>query len=181
MKKVIWSMLILGSVIGSTSIVSADSISNSEDTVELSPKQEQVQIAVENNDVLSEVSWALDYTQPVQIQALAKAISDYSHSDYFSSVKWITRDGKVSLSITPKAILTKNLPSGNGGAAHIGNAWNKLLPKHKNDKNWKNTNGMLDQYLCHAQWASGMKTPWNIEPWRPDVSYAATVAKACNP
>jgi len=32
-----------------------------------------------------------------------------------------------------------------------------------------------------AQWASGMKTPWNIEPWRPDVSYAATVAKACNP
>ncbi|MFS1000861.1 DUF2599 domain-containing protein [Enterococcus casseliflavus] len=93
----------------------------------------------------------------------------------------MTRDGKVSLSITPKAILTKNLPSGNGGAAHIGNAWNKLLPKYKNDKNWKNTNGMLDQYLCHAQWASGMKTPWNIEPWRPDVSYAATVAKACNP
>lgn len=38
MKKVIWSMFILGSVIGSTSIVSADSISNSEDTVELSPK-----------------------------------------------------------------------------------------------------------------------------------------------
>lgn len=82
MKKFIWSMLILGSVIGSTSIVSADSISNSEDTVELSPKQEQVQIAVENNDVLSDVSWALDYTQPVQIQALAKAISDYSTMEY---------------------------------------------------------------------------------------------------
>lgn len=147
----------------------------------LTPSQLSVKNSVENNSILAPISFALDYTQPVDIELLAKGINDYTYNDYFSSVSWITRDGKDSLSISPKAILTTNLPSGNVGYAHIGNAWNKLLSRHKNDSKFKNQTGMMNQYLCHAQFAGGYKTPWNIEPWRPSVSYAATVIAACNP
>lgn len=37
-----------------------------------------------------------------------------------------------------------------------------------------------DQLVCHVAnaWA---KRPWNLESWRPNVGYAATVAALCNP
>ena len=37
-----------------------------------------------------------------------------------------------------------------------------------------------DQLVCHVVNARG-KTPWNIDSWRPNVGYAATVAALCNP
>lgn len=44
--------------------------------------------------------------------------------------------------------------------------------------------GMFDQFACH--WAltrlvAEDKPSWNLEPWRPDVGYQATVAALCNP
>ncbi|MGW5919102.1 DUF2599 domain-containing protein [Nocardia fluminea] len=44
--------------------------------------------------------------------------------------------------------------------------------------------GMRDQFLCHWVWARMVapdKPSWNLEPWRPDVGYQATVAANCNP
>lgn len=41
-------------------------------------------------------------------------------------------------------------------------------------------NNLHDQLACHA-YNAGFKSPWNLETWRPDVGYAATVAAACNP
>ncbi|WP_336082308.1 DUF2599 domain-containing protein [Nocardia sp. SSK8] len=44
--------------------------------------------------------------------------------------------------------------------------------------------GMFDQFRCHWVWARMVapdKPSWNIEPWRPDVGYPATVAANCNP
>ncbi|RBO93884.1 DUF2599 domain-containing protein [Nocardia puris] len=46
------------------------------------------------------------------------------------------------------------------------------------------TPGMRDQFICHWDWArlaQPNKPSWNLEPWRPDVGYAATVQAACNP
>lgn len=37
-----------------------------------------------------------------------------------------------------------------------------------------------NQLLCHRDFAP-FKTPWNLDSWRPNVSYAATVAAVCNP
>jgi len=37
-----------------------------------------------------------------------------------------------------------------------------------------------DQLICHVANAMGKK-PWNLDSWRPDVGYAATVAAGCNP
>lgn len=39
---------------------------------------------------------------------------------------------------------------------------------------------MHDQLVCHVQFAPA-KATWNLEPRRPVVGYAATVAAACNP
>lgn len=39
---------------------------------------------------------------------------------------------------------------------------------------------MGDQYWCHTTFARS-KDNWNLEPWRPDVGYLATVLAQCNP
>ncbi|WP_318152931.1 DUF2599 domain-containing protein [Microbacterium helvum] len=41
-------------------------------------------------------------------------------------------------------------------------------------------NKYRDQLVCHIGFAWG-KTPWNLDSWRPDVGYPATVAASCNP
>lgn len=38
-----------------------------------------------------------------------------------------------------------------------------------------------DQLVCHWVNAGYWKTPWNLDSWRPDVGYNATVAAGCNP
>ena len=38
-----------------------------------------------------------------------------------------------------------------------------------------------DQLVCHWMNAGNQKTPWNLDSWRPDVGYDATVAAKCNP
>jgi len=38
-----------------------------------------------------------------------------------------------------------------------------------------------DQLVCHWANAGYLKVPWNLESWRPDVGYTATVLAGCNP
>jgi Protein of unknown function (DUF2599). len=42
---------------------------------------------------------------------------------------------------------------------------------------------LTDQFYCHfdGRLATFAKGSWNLESWRPDVSYAATLAAGCNP
>ena len=99
-----------------------------------------------------------------------------TYSSFFKSSKWIWRknsDYKRSLSIEPKWASC-------GYAAGL-SAWPYLKKKHDSSKYWKNTGGLKDQFLCHANFAQKWKTPWNIEPGRPNVSYVKTVAHGCNP
>ncbi|WP_239476553.1 DUF2599 domain-containing protein [Nocardia arizonensis] len=59
-------------------------------------------------------------------------------------------------------------------------AWQEVLAQAADAE----TPGMRDQFVCHWEWArlvAPNKPSWNLEPWRPDVGYQATVAASCNP
>jgi hypothetical protein len=64
--------------------------------------------------------------------------------------------------------------------------WNELYSKYKNAGRGikRNLNGMRDQYICHQQVVAiraPNKPSWNLDEWRADVGYAATVNASCNP
>lgn len=90
-------------------------------------------------------------------------------SNCFHSVKWITRNGVVSLSINPKSyIATVNI--GNDRAEYVRYlrakyAWRIIVNKYSRDRRWKNTKMMEKQYWCHVGYGA-IKTPWNLEPHR---------------
>lgn len=99
------------------------------------------------------------------------------------SVKWIDRGGKYpwSASVTPTSC-----GAWLGGGFQSG-AWQELLDKTPKSKHWNKKSGtseywsMYNQYFCHADWAGGLKAPWNLEPARPNVGYLKTVNALCNP
>jgi len=41
-------------------------------------------------------------------------------------------------------------------------------------------NKFYNQLRCHVDIAP-FKSPWNLDAWRPDVSYSNVLAAACNP
>ena len=96
----------------------------------------------------------------------------HSFNDNFSKSEWIDRPEGVSLSLYPIYAFPTN--------ASMYAAWDTVIAKHGRDTEWKNESGMKDQFHCHNDFASA-KRPWNLEPWRPDVGYALTVAAGCNP
>lgn len=120
---------------------------------------------------------AVDYPVCVSVQAVS-----FGFTDFFSSGQWITRDGVKSLSLTRRTDNGSwNSSSGSIGATLIGEmAWETVYNRFRYQSCWYNTNGLKDQFMCHVSWAMN-KSPWNLEPSRPDVGYAATVAASCNP
>lgn len=93
-----------------------------------------------------------------------------------SSAKWIKRSQGRTLSVKPTAWARANAPGYLVGVA----GWNELYSKYQKKGLKKNLGGMKDQYICHQQFAF-FKSSWNLDEWRPDVSYARTVATMCNP
>lgn len=100
-------------------------------------------------------------------------VNDYSN--WFNSSSWITRDEGISLSINHKNWAFAGIETG-----PISWSWNTLFSKHQNDAQWKNAQGIKEQYMCHVNFAAN-KNPWNLEPWRSQVGYNETVACSCNP
>lgn len=111
----------------------------------------------------------------------AKSIDSYTYSDYFSSVSWITRDGVISLSVTPKTNTPLITANGNIKMAHAHRSYSLLKSKWSSSSKWKNSGAMEAQYHCHVMGAGKYKTPWNLEPHRTETSLTKTIAKACNP
>ena len=72
---------------------------------------------------------------------LKASIKTYTYNEYFKSVKWITRKGVVSLSITPTSKLYGRTYKNNANvlAVHAATAWSLLYKKHKSSSKWKNT------------------------------------------
>lgn len=93
-----------------------------------------------------------------------------------ASAKWVNRSEGRTLMVSPTGWARFN-----GGDYLVGNAgWNELYSKYKTKGLTKNLGGMKDQFICHQEFAF-LKSTWNLDEWRPDVSYAQTVNSKCNP
>ncbi len=86
-----------------------------------------------------------------------------------TSAVWRDRAGVRSLRVTPTWVTR----GWSGGADAVWAALRATRPD-------ADTPGMREQLACHVQFAP-MKPAWFLEPARPAVGYAATVAAACNP
>ena len=67
-----------------------------------------------------------------------------------------------------------------GASAQAGQVWNEVLALAPD----ADVPGMYEQFACHWQFAELFepgKVSWNLEPWRPEVSYQDMVAAGCNP
>jgi len=88
-----------------------------------------------------------------------------------AAATWVTREGERSLQVSPTDALR-----GSQDADVARRAWQEVLGKAPD----ADTPGMLDQFVCHAQFAS-QKAAWFLEPRRPAVGYTKTVLAGCNP
>ena len=94
-----------------------------------------------------------------------------------SSASWTYRSGLGwTLMVSPTGWARAQAGGYLPGAA----GWDELYAKYRYRGLNTNLGGMRDQYICHQQFAA-FKSTWNLDEWRPDVSYASTVAAACNP
>ncbi|MDF9468711.1 DUF2599 domain-containing protein [Bacillus sp. FSL K6-0273] len=134
----------------------------------------EVNTTLKNENTLEYYVNIKEEVNPVTIK---NTTTSYAFSQYFSSGNWIVRDGMVSLSLEPTSALTKLIVN----RAIRTDSWNKVKDTFSMDDQWSNTSSMQNQYLCHYDFAKSFKTPWNLEPHRPDVGYLKTVAATCNP
>lgn len=138
------------------------------------PTSEDARFAVYDNSEIEKY----EETLPAMFTIMSSKPTKFS--DYYSSSKWITRSGKVSLSLQPKKPAYADSPP--IVVAHLKKyRWKVVYDKHHKDSKWKNTASMKAQLHCHADFPKGLKTPWNIEPWRTETNYAKVVAAGCNP
>ncbi len=101
--------------------------------------------------------------------------------DVVENASWIRRDGVWSDSISPTLCGMLGWTGFNNW-----NAWVEVVDKTPSHYAWSKAYGtpaywsMYDQFVCHF-FEGGMKTPWNLEPTRPNVGLAATIRARCNP
>lgn len=105
----------------------------------------------------------------------------WMYINLISSASWEYKSSGWRLLVTPTLWARVN-----GGSAlpyYVGLAgWDELYSKYKDSGRGikYNLGGMKDQYVCHQQFAF-YKSTWNLDEWRPDVSYYNTVMALCNP
>ena len=115
-----------------------------------------------------------------RINYVAQNISTYSLQYeleyYFDYVAWITRADGISLSLDPKDSVRNNYTLAD-------EAWETLSSPSYGfalSSNWTNEESLENQYYCHVQLARS-KAYWNLEPWRPVVSWSTMLESLCNP
>lgn len=90
---------------------------------------------------------------------------------WIDSVTWTTTQGKPRLSVVlvddARVYVSHE---------HAMNVWQQVLDQAPD----ADVPGMAEQFECHLQFATG-KQRYNLEPWRPAVSYPQTVLAGCNP
>lgn len=79
---------------------------------------------------------------------LKASIKTYTYNEYFKSVKWITRKGEVSLSITPtNKLYGRTYNNANVLAVHAATAW------------WRTyINVNLESIVILCNWVDGMNS-----------------------
>lgn len=106
----------------------------------------------------------------------------YFGKDLIKSAAWTESEDGWTLEVTPTNWARKFAGGYLPGAA----GWDELLEKYRDDGRGItiNLDGLRDQYICHQQVVAIVepeKPTWNIDEWRPDVSYLQTVNERCNP
>lgn len=85
--------------------------------------------------------------------------------------RWIDRDGRPSLEVTPTDLLRDC-----GLAGLEDTAWAEVLALASD----ADSPGMAAQLTCHIVFAPG-KDAWHLEPWRPVVDAGELLRTRCNP
>lgn len=98
---------------------------------------------------------------------------------YFSRIAWVTRNGVVSLALTPKVdtVLYKS------------RNWESIYALFSDDSQWANSGNpdvdevMEKQFACHYDGQSAIEPgdDWNLEPHRENYSYLTYLLNSCNP
>jgi hypothetical protein len=124
------------------------------------------------------VTQVVDHVDGAQYPVVA---DPYLWIDLISSASWQYNSGYGwTLRVSPTAWARANAGSHQVGIYD----WNELYSKYKNSGLNTNLGGMEDQLICHQEFVaiwSPTKSTWNLDEWRPDVSYLATVNARCNP
>jgi hypothetical protein len=107
---------------------------------------------------------------PADTFAAAATATLWFGSAVLESATWGEREGGRSLAVDPTPWARA------GGLAAQDGTWAAVVAAEPE----ADTNGMHDQFLCHALGAPDKGT-WNLEPWRPDVGSLSTLAARCNP
>lgn len=94
----------------------------------------------------------------------------YLGRDVVSGVEWGQREGGRSLAVTPTAW---GRASGTTGRTY---GWDDVVRLEPS----ADTTVMRNQFLCHVDGAR-QKDTWNLEPWRPDISFFRYLLARCNP
>ena len=98
---------------------------------------------------------------------------------YIDHVEWAKWGDLSSLRVYPTPA-GRDLSGRPGASAQAGQVWGQILALAPE----ADLPGMYDQFACHWQFAELIepgKTSWNLEPWRPEVSYEQMVTSGCNP
>lgn len=105
----------------------------------------------------------------------------YLGFDMVSSARWAYHAGDGwTLEVTPTGWARLQA----GGYIPGVYGWDELYAKYRNRGLNTNLDGMRDQYICHVQVVAirePRKATWNLDEWRPNVSYLQTINARCNP
>ncbi|MBF6427807.1 DUF2599 domain-containing protein [Nocardia cyriacigeorgica] len=107
--------------------------------------------------------------------ASAPTVDPYAGQPLIDNVVWTENIDGLRLLVHPTPAGRKTTFPGSEERA-----WQEVLARSPE----AGSPGMRDQFICHWDWARIVapdKPSWNLEPWRPDVGYLATVEARCNP
>lgn len=96
------------------------------------------------------------------------------------SASWYSHPGIGWTLVVKPTTAARHLSSYGAGVA----GWDELYSRYRNSGLNTNLGGMKDQFICHQQFVTlwdRWRATWNLDEWRPDVSYWWTVAQRCNP
>lgn len=182
MKKVMRSLLAITMLIGSIVSVNASEDMEQKDFDPIAYDEFLYGSTIDSEYVIYDEEKGIDrledYVEYVNPNARFDDGDWADYYRYFSKVSWINRDGLISLSV-------KHTDAIYGEKE---NSWLTLALFHYGQAQWQNAErsnpssyqSMYNQYVCHVDFAPGVKNPYNLEPSTPDKGYWGFVASACN-